>query len=209
MPKIVDKDRMKSEIAKAALSILSLKGFEKTTIQEIADAAGIGKGTIYQYFATKEEILIQVSMELFNEFQDLIRKSFISHSDPKERIYALIDETISFFDNTTDINMVYLELWLISLRENIYGVPMLILQDLLVETRKIIAGIIDEGKMGGVFRKDADSESLAISLVASLDGLGLHYLFDKSSFNLKTVSDEFLRSFFYGLIDDGRDAANN
>ena len=60
MPKIVDKDQRKAEIARMAMEVFARTGFEKATIQEIAEEGGIGKGTIYQYFATKEEILAAV-----------------------------------------------------------------------------------------------------------------------------------------------------
>ena len=46
----------KQEISSMAMKIFAKKGFEKTTIQEIADGVGIGKGTIYEYFKTKEDI---------------------------------------------------------------------------------------------------------------------------------------------------------
>ena len=41
----------------AAITLFSEKGFEKTSIEELARAAGIGKGTIYGYFQTKSDIL--------------------------------------------------------------------------------------------------------------------------------------------------------
>jgi AcrR family transcriptional regulator len=44
-------------IMQAAVKLFSEKGFEKTSIEELARAAGIGKGTIYSYFQTKSDIL--------------------------------------------------------------------------------------------------------------------------------------------------------
>jgi AcrR family transcriptional regulator len=44
-------------IMQAAVKLFSEKGFEKTSIEELARAAGIGKGTIYSYFQTKTDIL--------------------------------------------------------------------------------------------------------------------------------------------------------
>ena len=43
----------------AAANLFREKGFEKTSIEELARAAGIGKGTIYGYFQTKSDILNQ------------------------------------------------------------------------------------------------------------------------------------------------------
>jgi AcrR family transcriptional regulator len=44
-------------IMQAAVQLFSEKGFEKTSIEELARKAGIGKGTIYGYFQTKSDIL--------------------------------------------------------------------------------------------------------------------------------------------------------
>lgn len=51
-------NRRREEIAQAVMPVLLEKGFQETSVREIADAAGIGKSTLYDYFKTKEDILI-------------------------------------------------------------------------------------------------------------------------------------------------------
>lgn len=51
------KKETRQAIMQAAVTLFSEKGFEKTSIEELAKAAGIGKGTIYGYFQTKSDIL--------------------------------------------------------------------------------------------------------------------------------------------------------
>lgn len=51
------KKETRQAIMQAAVVLFSKKGFEKTSIEELARAAGIGKGTIYGYFQTKRDIL--------------------------------------------------------------------------------------------------------------------------------------------------------
>jgi len=51
------KQETRQAIMQAAIKLFSEKGFEKTSIEELAKAAGIGKGTIYSYFQTKSDIL--------------------------------------------------------------------------------------------------------------------------------------------------------
>ena len=50
--------RRRSEIANTAVQIFTEKGFSETSMREIAEAAGVGKSTIYDYFPSKDEILI-------------------------------------------------------------------------------------------------------------------------------------------------------
>jgi AcrR family transcriptional regulator len=51
------KQQTRQAIMQAAVKLFSEKGFEKTSIEELAKEAGIGKGTIYSYFQTKNDIL--------------------------------------------------------------------------------------------------------------------------------------------------------
>lgn len=51
------KQQTRQAIMQAAIKLFGEKGFEKTSIEELAREAGIGKGTIYSYFQTKTDIL--------------------------------------------------------------------------------------------------------------------------------------------------------
>jgi len=52
------KRQTRKAILTAAIKLFSEKGFEETSIEELARAAGVGKGTIYGYFRTKQEIFL-------------------------------------------------------------------------------------------------------------------------------------------------------
>jgi AcrR family transcriptional regulator len=51
-------DRRRHEIFNAAVKIFTEKGFNETSMRAIAEAAGVGKSTLYDYFPSKDEILI-------------------------------------------------------------------------------------------------------------------------------------------------------
>jgi len=53
----------------AAIGVFSEKGIEKATVEEIAARADVGKGTIYNYFETKEEIVVAFMVELESKVQ--------------------------------------------------------------------------------------------------------------------------------------------
>ncbi len=50
--------RRRSEILSAAMDVIVHKGFLETSMREIAEAAGVGKSTLYDYFPSKDEIMI-------------------------------------------------------------------------------------------------------------------------------------------------------
>lgn len=66
MPKIINKALKRRKIAQSACSLLIEKGFNDVSISEIAKEAKIGKGTIYEYFKNKEDIVIEL-MDAFQE----------------------------------------------------------------------------------------------------------------------------------------------
>ena len=77
-------------ITAAAVSLFSSKGYEKTSIEDIAQAAGIGKTTVYTYFPTKDEIFLSYCAE---ELKD----SFAQFTAPHFADGQLIDQLIEFF----------------------------------------------------------------------------------------------------------------
>ncbi len=53
-------DQVKQEIINAAARLFARHGFEKTSIDDVAVAANIGKGFMYLHFASKEELFAEV-----------------------------------------------------------------------------------------------------------------------------------------------------
>lgn len=62
-------------ILDAAQQVFSKKGFHQATVEEIADAAGVGKGTVYLYFPSKKEVLVALIEERLRELtRELIER---------------------------------------------------------------------------------------------------------------------------------------
>lgn len=57
-------DRRRAQILAAATRVFSRRGFQRTTVREVAREAGIADGTIYLYFANKEELLLALLGQL-------------------------------------------------------------------------------------------------------------------------------------------------
>jgi len=90
----------KTEILDAAQSLFMEKGFEKATIQEIADILGIGKGTIYLEFKNKEEIHLSIveryAKSSLTELKQHVEKAQAPFLKEFERI--LIEHPLSVYD---------------------------------------------------------------------------------------------------------------
>ncbi|MEJ2284246.1 MAG: helix-turn-helix domain containing protein [Desulfobacterales bacterium] len=66
-PELVD--RRRRQIADAAVQLFIEKGFHKTTTRQIAGAAGFSIGSLYEYFASKEDILYMVCESIHAEVE--------------------------------------------------------------------------------------------------------------------------------------------
>ena len=193
MPKIVNRDKKRSEIAQKAIAVLAKRGFQATTIQEIADAAGLGKGTIYHYFKTKEEILLVVSEQIFHETERSFGAALFRIDEPMEKLAALIEEALHVTDDIEYLFIVYTELWLMNVRDGHYGDFIGVMKTLHNDLKNLVAKMIEEGKKLGFWNEDTDSDALANYLISSFDGVVAHYMMDKENFDIKRVTKEFIR----------------
>jgi AcrR family transcriptional regulator len=89
----VDKDKKRRDIAVACTELLLEKGIKNLTITEIAKTAGIGKGTVYDYFSNKEEIVF----EIIRNFIEKHHQNLLSNSDQKTSTKQKILYLFDFF----------------------------------------------------------------------------------------------------------------
>jgi AcrR family transcriptional regulator len=69
------KEETRERIVRAAFGLFGAKGFEATTVAEISQAADIGKGTFFTYFATKEAVLTEVGQLLIEKMSTAVLAS--------------------------------------------------------------------------------------------------------------------------------------
>jgi len=90
-------EQNREKIIRAARGVVSQQGISNTTLQLIADEAGISKGALYYYFKTKDEILYDI-MEQDNTESDKIAETVSSESfDFDELITEIVDGIIKRF----------------------------------------------------------------------------------------------------------------
>ncbi|MBD3840551.1 MAG: TetR/AcrR family transcriptional regulator [Campylobacterales bacterium] len=89
MPKIVDKVQKRKNIAKSACGLFIEKGFVNLSISQIAQNAGIGKGTIYEYFKSKEDIVFELMGCLQDDYDPILEKNLQLAQTTNEKIKYL------------------------------------------------------------------------------------------------------------------------
>src|SRR5687767_13685133 len=67
------RQKARVEIARAALALVQEKGFEATTVNEIAEAAAYSERSFYRYFTSKEDVIFFEIGHMLDEVRDAIR----------------------------------------------------------------------------------------------------------------------------------------
>ena len=109
-PRIVDKEQKKRKIIAAALKVFASKGYKATRTSDIAEAAGIGKGTIYEYFRSKEELIEAIFESLFLDYELRLEELTESYLAPVEAILASFEQMMADAEEYADLVPVYFEL---------------------------------------------------------------------------------------------------
>lgn len=110
------RDAKRELIVKSAIHIFGQKGFHAAKIQDIADFASIGKGTVYEYFSTKDELFLAVYDKWMDEFEAQMTASAEQHTNPVSKADALIDTAIDFYETHAQYASILLEFWAHALR---------------------------------------------------------------------------------------------
>lgn len=146
-------------IYEAAMSLFGEKGFEQTTVQEITDRADVGKGTFFNYFPSKDAILLYYQEQLLEELTRAV-EAFPGES-PAEKLRYLFSYSVSQCRREGRL--------FISLLRECFSRPVLIEADKQTQTdiTERINELIGAAVAAGDFRKDLDIE-LASQLVADI-----------------------------------------
>jgi len=116
MPIIVDKEEKRRNIALSCRELLLEHGIKNITISQIAKSAGIGKGTIYEYFSNKEDIVFEIISSFIEEYEIRLTEVMQCDISTKEKIlsfYFLFTED----ENAKKQHRAYQEFLAIALTE--------------------------------------------------------------------------------------------
>lgn len=78
-----------SQILNAAASLFAENGFHRTTTRQIAKAAHIAEGTLYNYFANKDEILYQIMQKVVDLVRSEASQTVAKAEDARQYLLAL------------------------------------------------------------------------------------------------------------------------
>ncbi len=190
-------------LVEAAARVFAKQGFTNTRISDISQHAGVGKGTVYEYFSSKEELFFAVFQWLNNEIRSRVDASVDDGTPAREVLSAIFLTSAEIISEHREIFSMNLEFWAASRGSAFEDQFSSACRSLYREYRALTADVIRRGQLNGEFRPDIDADQLATVIVSALDGLGVQCWFDESVEAVK-VSEAFAGALCNGLCVEVR-----
>lgn len=159
---------VKEKIVNAALMTFSKYGYDRTRMDDVAEAAKVSKGRLYLYFKNKEELFYAISERNITELKQQLSTLFTGKEN-------LISGSGNFYENfrsknTTNLEKVFFEIIAESSRN-------LKLRKMLYEQRikifDVVIEYLNSQMQRGLIKKGTNTKAIASGLVSLYNGLSL------------------------------------
>lgn len=192
MPKVsaAHKEQRRQAILEAALEVFIGRGYQLSTIDDIASRSGLSVGAIYRYFRNKGEIMLTLVEERLGRTPELFARLTRATGDPMERLEA----AVGLFASALRVRHPATgRLLLVTLAEAVQdGEVRNGLHDRFRGLVEYLQGVIDEGVAAGMFRPDVDARVLAALLMCTADGLTIYWTTDMEDLDLRSMRSTML-----------------
>ena len=156
---------LRERILRSAVELFAEREFELVLIDEVAAHAGVGKGSVYRQFKSKEELYAAAVIDGFSELQREIRAALAGCNSMREQIQTIVQHAVRFFWSRRQFFALLRDpKALPPSQERQYRAQR---NDL----SQLIRGVLDDGVRRGEMRSGIDTRMAAESLLGMIRGL--------------------------------------
>jgi AcrR family transcriptional regulator len=198
MPRKADPNR-RIAILEAAAGVFARKGYAAARIIEVARAASVGKGTIYEYFPSKEALFFAVFEKMMREVgQDMATAADTLQGPFADRMQALGDRTIRSWLDHLEMYALVMEFW--SATASLPGRDRFkaVFQEGYRHWRAVVGRLIEDAQRTGEVAPQRNARQVAAALVGTWDALLLQAWLDPD-FDALGASRAFMAVILRGL----------
>lgn len=191
----------RTRLVDAACAVFAEKGYASTRVAEIAERAGVGKGTVYGYFSSKEELLFAVFESINANISSRMNDALAAGSSAEEQLHNLLRLGAEVISEQVDLQPVILDFWAASRGKDFEETYRRAVVASYTFFRNLVSNFIREGQNKGEFKDSIDPEALAAVVVATVDGLGIQLSFDRS-IDPHSITEAFGRLLYESLTTE-------
>ncbi len=166
----------RSGILDAALKTFVKRGYPETRVSEIAAEAMVAEGTLYNYFKSKEDLLLALFDEKWGGIIDDIRKKISRLDDPNKKLKVMFSVVVRLFRKDRHLA----EIFLVDVKQSsifMKNYPI----NRVVEFIDLIGEILEEGKRKRIYRKDLDTHVAKMIIFGAAQGILLSWVLSESA----------------------------
>ena len=183
-------------ISEQALHIFSERGFERATIEDIAEQAGIAKGTFYYHFKSKTELFEFLLQQGINMLLENVNIALQKGGTVEERLEAVINELLTFFQNYQEFcRVIFSEILGPANPARLTYIFKLARQKYL---RSVIE-LIKEGQQQGIIRNINPHTALQ-AILGTISTIAMSEIFHGEHFDKMKVSSQIREILFRGIL---------
>lgn len=192
----------RTQILDAAAHVFARKGFEGATVTEIAQVAGLSEGSLYNYFRSKEELLIHIPQQLVHPVFLPLERLPVPEDLPE--IEQLLIDTLSAVVDRMRAHARFLKVFLSALPYLSASAREEYMKLFPPRGAGLLERFLREGMRRGLFRRDLN----AIIAARTLPGMLMFYLLMQevllgrplTQYGYDEIIPEAVRVFLYGVV---------
>jgi AcrR family transcriptional regulator len=189
----------KTQIINAAIEVFAKQGLDKGKIADIAKVAGIGKGTVYEYFISKDEIFNAIEEMFIFQSIDQLKTLSTSKKSPTDKLEEILQYSINMHTDMGEAALIVAELWAQHSRGQLHGHKESVFADMYNDFFDIILQVLADGVETGEFR-EMNKDGIAALLLAFIDGVIWQSVIFKDNQQFTIRKTEATKSFMNGII---------
>lgn len=190
------KDETRERIALTAIRLFREKGFEATTIDEIAGEADVAKGTFFNYFPRKETVLAHFAATEIEPLEREADESAHGTGSLRDALHGIFARAAASYEQ-------HPELWRVTVLEMMrHATPGL--AEVNERAQAAIRVLVEAGQARGELRRDMDAACAANVLRGVFISTTLTWLHCRDLFDLGPELRARVELVFEGLVPEGR-----
>lgn len=190
------------KILDAALEVFSEKGFHLAIVDEIAERAGVGKGTLYRYFANKETLFNELVRLRLEELEKKGIAIWDEHDDALTMITKYLRIYFEFFDRNQHLYRV-----IVQERPDVGDqVQDVYLKKVIRRTPHLRLKIYEATKQGVL--KDVDFQTVFYGVMGFVHGVIQKWLSRDCAYSLVDELPGVVEVLFYGFVKSSKETEN-